>query len=113
MTCVEAPISPSFIKNDLSSHQKILLLNVRTILLLPRVGALLQEAGSMVNNTPLDEISCDPTEPFPVSPAKLLTLREDLSLKNEVYSEDDLLQYGKRRWRRCQFLADQFWQHWK
>ena len=74
---------------------------------------LLQEAGSIVNNTPLDEISCDPTEPFPVSPAKLLTLREDLSLKNEVYSEDDLLQYGKRRWRRCQFLADQFWQHWK
>ena len=74
---------------------------------------LLQEAGSIVNNTPFAEISCDPTEPLPVSPANLLTHREGTPANEESYSPEDLLHYGKKRWRRCQYLADQFWVRWK
>jgi len=31
----------------------------------------------------------------------------------ENFSTNDILTYGKRRWRRVQFLADQFWCRWK
>ena len=76
-------------------------------------NTLLQESGSIVNHTPLAEISCDPTEPFPVSPFTLLTLRETVEPPQDTFTHDDLLAFGKRRWRRVQHLAEQFWIRWK
>ena len=76
---------------------------------------LLAESSSVVNHTPLSEVSCDPCEPFPVSPATLLQMREyqDDDEQLQDFDEDDLLSYGKKRWRRVQYLADQFFIRWK
>ena len=74
----------------------------------------LQEATAVVNSTPLWTVSEDPAEPQPLSPANLLTLREEPHQPPpEEYSERDALAYGPRRWRRAQFLADHFWVRWK
>jgi hypothetical protein len=73
-----------------------------------------QEAANIVNNTPLWEVSSDPEDPGPNSPAMLLTLREDPNPPPlENFSKDDLLVYGRTRWRRVQYLADQFWTRWR
>ena len=74
---------------------------------------LVKEAGSIVNNTPLSEVPNDPNEPFPPSPEMLLTLRENVRTSSEEFSEEDILQYGRRRWKRVQYIADQFWVRWK
>ncbi|XP_059085630.1 uncharacterized protein LOC131882492 [Tigriopus californicus] len=74
----------------------------------------LLEATAIVNSTPLWDISFDPNDPTPLSPSSLLTLREGNQSPNiGVFSKDDLLAYGKKRWRRVQFLADQFWVRWR
>ena len=74
---------------------------------------LLQEAAAIVNQTPLCEISSDPNDPFPVSPYSLLTLRDEPATSPLEFTPKDLLSYGKARWRRVQYLADQFWCRWK
>jgi hypothetical protein len=73
---------------------------------------LFQEAASIVNSTPLWEVSHDPNEPQPLSPKMLLNMKEP-SCNAENFTEEDLLQYGKRRWRRVQYVADQFWSLWR
>ena len=74
----------------------------------------LQEAAAVVNSTPLWTVSEDPADPQPLSPAHLLTLREEPHLTPpEEYDEKDALAYGPRRWRRAQLLADHFWARWK
>lgn len=75
---------------------------------------LLQESASIVNNTPLWEISSDPNDPFPLSPANIITLRDSPNPPPpETFTPDDLLQYGKSRWRRVQYLSNQFWVRWR
>ena len=75
---------------------------------------ILAEASQIVNNTPLWSISFDPDDPAPLSPAMLLTLRSQPSpITGEDYSEKDLLAYGKRRYRRSQYLSQQFCIRWK
>ena len=76
-------------------------------------STLLQEAASIVNHTPLSEVPCDPTEPYPVSPSLLMNLRESPSTTYENFNEKDLLSYGQKRWRRVQYLSDQFFLRWK
>ena len=49
----------------------------------------------------------------PVSPYSLLTLRDEPVSSPMNYTDRDLLSYGKARWRRVQYLADQFWCRWK
>ena len=72
------------------------------------------EAASIVNSTPLWEVSDDPNDPQPLTPAMLLTLRDSPHpAPPEEFSEDDMLTYGKSRWRRVQYLADQFWVRWR
>ena len=67
----------------------------------------LAEAISIVNNTPMWTISSDPKA---LSPAMLLTLRDDPNPPPlDQFTEDDLLAYGKSRWRRGQYLAECFW----
>ena len=73
----------------------------------------IQEAACIVNSTPLGEISDDPNDPLPVSPSNLLTLREDVVPNIENFSTEDIAAYGKRRWRRVQSLAEEFWKRWQ
>ena len=75
---------------------------------------LLAEAASIVNNTPLWAVSNQPDDPLPLSPASLLTLRSQNGAPLlSTFTEDDLLAYGPRRYRRVQYLADQFWTRWR
>ena len=77
-------------------------------------STLLQEAVAIVNNTPLGDSSASPDDPYPVTPASLLTLKEDFSTCTpKDYDVKDLLAYGRRRHRRVQFLAEQFWLRWR
>ena len=51
---------------------------------------------------------------MPLSPSSLLTLRDDPHpAPPESFNEADLLAYGGRRWRRVQYLSDQFWTRWR
>ena len=70
------------------------------------------EAAAIVNSTPLNDILSNPNEPFPVCPAMLLTLRTTPPSLGD-YNETDLCAYGRKRWRRVQYIADQFWHLWK
>ena len=75
---------------------------------------LLQEAASVVNSTPLYRSPEGADEPGAISPSMLLTLKSSLpSPPPEALSEADLNAYGKRRWRRVQHLADEFWRRWR
>jgi hypothetical protein len=78
------------------------------------LATFLSEACSIVNQTPLHETSDDPNDPAPITPQMLLTLREPVASTDlEGFSDDDLLAYGKSRWRRTQYLVDQFWKRWR
>lgn len=75
---------------------------------------ILAEASSIVNNTPLWTVPNHPDDPSPLTPAMLLTLRTDPNpALMDNYSEEDLLAYGKRRYRRAQYLSEQFWMRWR
>ena len=76
---------------------------------------LLQEAAAVVNHTPLYAIPDDAGEPLPISPSMLLTLRTpaDVSSPPQLFTDRDVMAYGQRRWRRVQFLADEFWKLWR
>ena len=72
-----------------------------------------QEAAAIVNSTPLWEVSADPNDPQPLSPMMLLTMKNSDFINNSNYTESDIAAYGKRKWRRVQYVADQFWSRWK
>ena len=75
---------------------------------------LLLESAAVVNNTPLWAVSSDPDDPLPLSPATLLTLRDQpCVVPRGAFSESDLHSYGPRRYRRVQHLVDQFWVRWR
>ena len=80
-------------------------------------STLVQEAAAVVNSTPLWEISSDPNDPVPLSPAMLLTGRQNSGEASaslvDAFSAEDIAAYGKRRWRRVMFMADQFWKSWR
>ena len=74
----------------------------------------LQEAASIINNTPMYSISNDPNDQFPLTPAQLLTMKDHPSPPSlEQFTDHDLLAYGPRRWRRIQALSDGFWSRWR
>lgn len=86
----------------------------RSSLILSRdeLQTLLQEAANVVNSTPLWNPSSDPEDPQPLSPHMLLTLKEPIVSLIPI-SETDSVSYGKRRWKRVQFLANEFWKLWQ
>ena len=91
-----------------------LLLTEKRPLSRDELNTFLQESASIVNGTPLWEVSDDPNDPCPLSPKMLLTLREKPETPPlELFEEKDLISYGKLRWRRTQYLVEQFWVRWK
>ena len=91
-----------------------MLLTCKTALNRDEFCTLLQEAAAVVNSTPLFHGSDSPGEPLAVAPAHLLNLKTPgESPSPEKFSESDLQAYGKRRWRKVQFLADCFWAQWR
>ena len=76
---------------------------------------LLYECMAIVNSRPLtvDQLNQDSTiEPLPLSPNMLLTMKTDVhSSPPGDFEEPDL--YSRKRWRRVQYLAQQFWSRWK
>ena len=74
---------------------------------------LMIEAEAIINSRPLtyvDMYSCDADEPLP--PSQLLTLKSKVVLPppGQFVKED---MYCRRRWRRVQFLANDFWGRWR
>ncbi|XP_064647469.1 uncharacterized protein LOC135500154 [Lineus longissimus] len=74
---------------------------------------LLYEAMAIVNSRPLatDTIN-DPTEPEPITPNHLLTMKSSVLLPPPGnFVKEDV--YARKRWKRVQYLANQFWTRWK
>lgn len=73
----------------------------------------LYEAMSIVNNRPrtVDNIS-DPTSLEPLTPNHLITMKSSVPLPPPgKFIKEDL--YAKKRWRRVQYLSEQFWHRWR
>lgn len=71
------------------------------------------EAMSIVNNRPLttDTIN-DPKSVEPLTPNHFLTMKTSVPLPPPGnFVEEDL--YGRKRWRRVQYLIEQFWSRWR
>lgn len=76
-------------------------------------NTVLQEAASIVNNTPLTPISTA-GDPTPITPAMLLLLRDHPNpAPFESFTPADLNSYGRKRWKRVQYIAEQFWARWR
>ena len=75
---------------------------------------MLAKASSIVNSTPLWPIPDSPNEPQPLSPAMLLTQRDNpYPIPKGEFSKKILMDYGAARWKRVQYLADVFWNEWR
>ena len=75
---------------------------------------LLTEAASIINNTPLYKSRSSPDEPLAITPAHLLTLKDEPNpapLAN--FSKEDLDSYGQQRWKRVQLISNEFWRRWQ
>ena len=74
---------------------------------------LIVEAEAIVNSRPLtvDSLS-DPDSPNPLSPTNILTLKPKVTQGPPgVFQNADL--YCRKRWRRVQHLANEFWLRWR
>ena len=70
---------------------------------------LFTEAENIVNSRPLTADVSDPNSLQPLTPMQLLTLKSQVVLPPPgEFSRPDM--YSKKRWKRVQFLANQFWQ---
>ena len=73
---------------------------------------LMAEVTGIVNARPFDAVHSDVDDPQPLSPAMLVTMKtRPLGPPPGTFLPVDL--YAVRRWRRVQFLADQFWVRWR
>ena len=73
---------------------------------------LLTEVSAIVNARPIAAIPSDIDEPQPLSPSMLLTLKtRPLGPFPGDFTPTD--QYARKRWRRVQYLAEQFWTRWR
>ncbi|XP_074629552.1 uncharacterized protein LOC141887167 [Acropora palmata] len=66
----------------------------------------------IVNSRPISALPTDADEPQPLSPCMLLTMKtRPLGPPPGKFVPPDV--YARRRWRRVQYLADQFWIRWR
>lgn len=73
---------------------------------------LMAEVVAIVNARPITALPSDPDDPRPLSPAMLLTMKtRPAGPSPGQFLQPDL--YVRRRWRRVQYLADQFWTRWR
>ena len=73
---------------------------------------LMAEVVAIVNARPITALPSDPDDPRPLSPAMLLTMKtRPAGPSPGQFTQPDL--YVRRRWRRVQCLADQFWTRWR
>ena len=74
----------------------------------------MHEAAAIVNGRPLtaDNLN-DPTSVAPLTPNHLLTMKSQVILPppGEFHQRADL--YSKKRWRRVQYMENQFWSRWR
>ncbi|XP_070196592.1 uncharacterized protein [Littorina saxatilis] len=77
------------------------------------LSTLFHEVASVVNNRPLCVTQLeDPTSCEPLTPNHLLTLKpEPIFPPPGTFQKED--QYSRKRWRRVQYLVEQFWTRWK
>ena len=71
------------------------------------------EAMAIVNSRPLtvDGLQ-DPTGPVPITPNHLLTMKSEVVAPPPgTFAKEDV--YGRKRWRKVQHLANEFWTRWK
>ena len=55
-----------------------------------------------------------PDDPASLTPAMILIVLENThSPPRKSYDEQDLLSYGQKRYKRVQYLYDQFWSRWR
>ena len=71
---------------------------------------LLCEVEAIINGRPITTVTCDVNDLVPLSPAKLLTLREGVKDNILVDSADN---YARKRWKQVQYLANLFWVRWR
>lgn len=70
------------------------------------------EVTGIVNARPIAVLPTDTDEPQPLNPAMLLTMKtRPLLPPPGIFIHQDF--YSRRRWRRSQYLADQFWIRWR
>ena len=92
----------------------VLLLNEPRAISRDELDTLFKEASAIINNSPLHYAPDHPDEPLPLSSASLLTLKDSPNPPPlETFTNKDLNEYGKLRWRRIQHLADEFWHRWR
>ena len=73
---------------------------------------LMAEVTAIVNARPISAIPTDADEPQPLSPSMLLTMKtRPLGPPPGNFVPPDI--YARCRWRRVQYLADQFWIRWR
>ena len=74
---------------------------------------LMYETMAIINSRPLSvEHLHDPTAPEPLTPNHILTMKSAVILPPPgQFCKEDL--YLHKRWRKVQFLANEFWQRWK
>ena len=73
---------------------------------------LMAEVTAIVNACLIALVPTDVGEPQPLSPSMLLTMKaRPAGPPPGVFVQTDL--YARRRWRRVQYLADQFWLQWR
>jgi len=73
---------------------------------------LMSEVMAIVNARPIAAIPTDVEDPQPLSPQTILTMKtRPLGPPSGEFLPPDL--YARRRWRRVQYLANQFWVRWR
>ena len=72
---------------------------------------LMAEVTAIVNSRPIVPVSSDPDNPEVLSPAMLLTSKNQC--ETDSLGEFDPKNLYRAQWKRVQHLADQFWVKWK
>ena len=70
----------------------------------------LTEVEKVLNDRPLTPISDHPDDLGPLTPSQILLLKGNHSLPPGVFKKED--DYGRRRWKQAQYLANIFWRRW-
>ena len=74
---------------------------------------LMIETEAIINSRPLTtDNACDPESIKPISPMNLLTMKSKVVLPPPGVFDDASL-YSRRRWRRVQHIAEEFWCRWR